>query len=40
MEQEDPWDENDGEELKAEIMRADHAFGVDLWGTGRRSSMT
>ena len=39
MEQEDPWMRT-GEELKAEIMRADHAFGVDLWGTARRSSMT
>jgi hypothetical protein len=33
MERDDPWDENDGEELEAEIMRADHAFGVDLRGT-------
>jgi len=30
MERDDPWDENDGEELEAEIMRADHAFGADL----------
>src|SRR5262245_12319804 len=33
MERDDPWDENDGQELEAEIMRADHAFGVDLRGT-------
>jgi hypothetical protein len=33
MEREDPWDENDGEELEAEIMRADHPFGADLRGT-------
>ena len=33
MAREGPWDENDGEELEAEIMRADHAFGADLRGT-------
>ena len=33
MEREDPWDENDGEELEAEILRADHPFGADLRGT-------
>jgi hypothetical protein len=33
MERDDPWDENDGEELEAEIMRADHAFGVEDDGT-------
>ena len=33
METEDPWDEGDGEELEAEIMRADHAFGADSRGT-------
>ena len=33
MEREDPWDENDGEELEAEIMRADHAFGTEADGT-------
>lgn len=33
MERDDPWDENDGEELEAEIMRADHPFGADLHGT-------
>ncbi len=33
MERDDPWDENDGEELEAEIMRADHAFGANLHGT-------
>jgi hypothetical protein len=33
MERDDPWDENDGEELEAEIMRADHAFRVELDGT-------
>ena len=32
MEREDPWDENDGEELEAGIMRADHSFGADLRG--------
>ena len=33
METEDPWDEGDGEELEAEIMRADHPFGADSRGT-------
>jgi hypothetical protein len=33
METEDPWDGDDGDELEAEIMRADHSFGVDLRGT-------
>jgi hypothetical protein len=33
MDTEDPWDEDDGEELEAEILRADHAFGADLPGT-------
>jgi hypothetical protein len=33
MDRDDPWDENDREELEAEIMRADHAFGVELDGT-------
>jgi hypothetical protein len=33
MEREDPWDENDGEELEAEILRADHPFGADIRGT-------
>jgi hypothetical protein len=33
MERDDPWDENDGEEQEAEIMRADHPFGMGLRGT-------
>jgi hypothetical protein len=33
MDPDDPRDENDGEELEAEIMRADHAFGAELRGT-------
>jgi hypothetical protein len=33
MEREDPWDEGDGEELEAEILRADHASGAELRGT-------
>ena len=33
MDTEDPWEEDDGEELEAEIMRADHPFGADLRGT-------
>ena len=33
MEREDPWAEGDGEELEAEIMRADHAFGAENRGT-------
>jgi len=33
MSTDDPWDENDGEELEAEIMRADHPFGMGLRGT-------
>ncbi len=30
---ENPWEAQDGEELEAEIMRADHTFGADLRGT-------
>jgi hypothetical protein len=33
MERDDPSDEGDGEELEAEILRADHAFGSELSGT-------
>lgn len=33
MERDDPWDGDDGDELEAEIMRADHAFGAELRGT-------
>jgi hypothetical protein len=33
MDTDDPWEEDDGEELEAEIMRADHPFGADLAGT-------
>jgi len=33
METEDRWGEGDGEELEAEILRADHAFGAELHGT-------
>ena len=40
METEDPWEEDDGEELEAEIMRADHAFGADLRGTTPEEAMT
>jgi hypothetical protein len=29
----DPWDGDDGSELEAEIMRADHAFAAELRGT-------
>lgn len=29
----DPWDGDDGSELEAEIMRADHAFATELRGT-------
>ncbi len=32
MERDDLWDENDGEELEAEIMRADSAFAADRRG--------
>ena len=32
MERDDPWDENDGEELEAEIMRAERPFGTDRRG--------
>lgn len=32
MERDDLWDENDGEELEAEIMRADGAFAADRRG--------
>jgi hypothetical protein len=33
MDRDDPWDENDGEELEAEIMRAYRPSGADLRGT-------
>ncbi len=33
MELDDPWDENDDQELEAEIIWAHHAFGADLYGT-------
>ena len=33
METEDPWAEDDGEELEAEIMRADRPFASDRPGT-------
>lgn len=29
----DPWEGDDGSELEAEIMRADHAFGAESKGT-------
>ena len=32
----EPWDGDDGSELEAEIMQADHAFGAELKGTPRR----
>lgn len=33
MDTENPWDGDDGSELEAEIMRADHPFAADLTGT-------
>ena len=33
METENPWDEDGGDELEAEIMRADRPFGAELRGT-------
>ncbi len=33
IDSDDPWDGDDGSELEAEIMRADHAFGAELRGT-------
>jgi hypothetical protein len=39
MDAENPWDEADGQELEAEIMRADHAFGVELRGTTPEESL-
>jgi hypothetical protein len=36
----DPWDENDGEELEAEIMRADRPFGGDSRGTTAEEEIT
>lgn len=33
MDSENPWDGDDGTELEAEIMRADHPFAADLQGT-------
>ncbi len=40
MEREDPWDENDGEELEAEIMRADRPFEADRRGTTAEEELT
>jgi hypothetical protein len=40
MDPEDPWDEEDGEELEAEIMRADHAFGAELPETTRHEALS
>lgn len=40
MERDDPWDENDGEELEAEIMRADRPFGADRRGTTAEEELT
>ena len=39
MDAENPWDEADGQELEAEIMRADHAFGAELRGTTPEESL-
>ena len=39
MDAENPWDEADGQELEAEIMRADHPFGVELRGTTPEESL-
>jgi hypothetical protein len=36
MDTENPWDGDDGSELEAEIMRADHPFAADLEGTTPR----
>jgi len=33
MNPEDPWEDDDGEELEAEIMQADHASGAESRGT-------
>lgn len=33
MDADNPWDGDDGNELEAEIMRADHPFGAALRGT-------
>ena len=40
MERDDPWDENDGEELEAEIMRADRPFAADRRGTTAEEELT
>ena len=40
MERDDPWDENDGEELEAEIMRADRPFEADRRGTTAEEELT
>jgi hypothetical protein len=40
MERDDLWDENDGEELEAEIMRADRPFGSDRRGTTAEEEVT
>jgi hypothetical protein len=37
---EDPWDENDGEELEAEMMRTDRPFGADRRGTTAEEAET
>jgi hypothetical protein len=40
MERDDLWDENDGEELEAEIMRADRPFGSNRRGTTAEEELT
>jgi len=40
MERDDPWEENDGEELEAEIMRADRPFAADRRGTTAEEELT
>jgi hypothetical protein len=40
MERDDPWDENDGEELEAEIMRADRPLAADQRGTTVEEELT
>jgi hypothetical protein len=39
METEDPWDEDGGDELEAEILRANRPFGADRRGTTEREAL-
>jgi hypothetical protein len=39
MEDQEPRDADEGDELEADIMQADHAFGAEPFGTTRRGGV-